>query len=260
MENLNINNTQQKSEFSVNTDIVKLPSQGYFYKDGTSEVVVEYMTATDEDILTNVGYMKNGIQFDKLLEKKIKDKNVKVNELLSGDKNAILMHLRITGYGADYEVTVTDPNEYGDNANFKAVVDLEKLTEFKEVKELPDADLLFSFLLPLSKKNIKFRLLNSGEESNLEKRVLDYSKKLNTLPGLRTERLKEQIMSIEGENSKTYISNFVSVMSPKDASALRKYINEVTPNLVLDYEFVNPNTGGRFRDIVPISGDFFYPN
>lgn len=257
MENLDVNNVPKSTEFSVNTDVVKLPSQGFFYKNNKDEVIVEYMTARDEDILTNPGFMKNGTQFDKLLEKKIKDKDIKVSELLDGDKNAILMHLRITGYGADYEVTVIDPD---DSTEFNALVDLEQVTRFKEVKDTPDSELQFSFTLPLSKKNIKFRILNSGEEVSLNRFLMEQSKKLNIIPAIRTERLKSQIMSIEGEKSKIYISNFVDSMSPRDSTALRKYVNEVTPNLDMEYEFTNPNTGNRFRDYIPISGDFFYPN
>ncbi len=244
-------------EFAVQTDVVQLPSKGVFYKSGKSEITYEYMTAKDEDILSNPNYINTGTAFDKLLERKIKDRDITVDELLVGDKNAILMALRINGYGADYEAEITDPD---DGSKFNAVIDLEQIQNHKIIESKPNDNLEFEILLPMSKKTVTFRLLSSKEEDTITKKLQSFSKNFGGIAGVVTERLKAQIMSVNGERNKIYISNFVDSMPAGDSSKLRKFVDEVTPNLDMTYDFHNPSTGNRFRTYVPIRTSFFYPN
>ncbi len=96
------------------TEFVELPSRGKFYSTDhplhNKEVIeMRYMTAKDEDILTSPALLKNGVAIDRLIENLIVDKNVTANSLLLGDKNAVILAARISGYGEQYEVNVTCP-------------------------------------------------------------------------------------------------------------------------------------------------------
>jgi hypothetical protein len=241
-------------EFLANTDLAPLPSRGIFYPNGKDHVVIEHMTAHDENILTTPNFINSGTVLEQLLRKKVKD-NINIDMLLTGDINAILLQLRIGAYGADYPVKVVDP-ENGDE--FEEIVDLTKL-KFKELTIMPDADFLYSFTLLIKKKQIKFRLLTNKEEKDIANKAEDYKKVNGGIDITFTERLKSQIMEVDGDRNKIYISRFVDSMPPLDALRLRNYMSEVEPNLDLSYEFTNPNTGRRFRSIVFLSARLFYP-
>jgi hypothetical protein len=250
----NTNPTGQKSEFTVPSDIVKLPSKGLFYPNRKAEILVEYMTARDENILTAPNLLSSGRVFDVLMKRKIKDNDIDIETLLQGDMNKILIFLRKTAYGKDYEVRVQDPlsKQY-----FSAIVDLEKL-EDKFLTVEPDERMEFSFSLPLTKKNVKFRLLNNKEKEQIIKQSETYQQKLNIeVPSLLTDLLKGYITEIDGNRDRLHISNYVEIMSPLDATKLRKYIAEVEPGVDMTYEFVSP-TGNRFRSSVEFGLDFFW--
>ena len=155
-------------------DVIELPSKGYFYPNKKSHVRVGYLTAADENILTSPNLIQSGKVIDVLLRKKIKDKDVDVNKLLPGDRTAIMLFLRATGYGKDYPITLTDPLT-GDD--FEYIVDLSSLPT-KELISLPDEKGQFNFELPRSKKTIKVRILTPEDEKNIteidDKRKIAY--------------------------------------------------------------------------------------
>ena len=124
---------------------------------------------------------------------------------------------------------------------------------------MPDQNLLFDFNLPIRKKLVKFRLLANKEEKQITSKAEEMKKFNGGIDITFTERLKAQIMEIDGNKDKLYISRFVDAMPPLDALKLRNYMSEVEPNLDLSYEFTNPNTGRRFRSIVFLSIRLFYP-
>ena len=97
------------ADYKFPTEMVDLPSKGYFYADGhplsSGKVEVKYMTAKEEDILTSQNLIQQGSVIDKLLESLIVDKSIKLDDMLIGDKNAIMVAARILGYGKDYEFT-----------------------------------------------------------------------------------------------------------------------------------------------------------
>ena len=96
------------ANFKFPTEMVDLPSKGHFYVDGhplsKGKVEVKYMTAREEDILTSQNLIKQGVVIDKLLQSLIVDKSIKVDDMLVGDKNAIMVAARILGYGKNYEI------------------------------------------------------------------------------------------------------------------------------------------------------------
>jgi hypothetical protein len=257
----NMSNVKSKLDSllpKIVSDYVDLPSQGLFYESRIDKVMVEYMTAADEQYLLSENYIKNGTGLELLVKNKIKDPefntNMRVEDLLTGDLDAILLFLRRFAYGDEYPVQVRDT----DNRTFEANVDLSKI-KYKEVS-LPNDGLNFSFTLPISKIDVTFGLLTYGEKKKLEQRLEKVSKYKTESPIFETqERIISQIKTIAGENDRVFIEKFVKLMPPKDALSLRKYILDVEPGLDYDYEFEGKFTGDFFRQAVTFGIDFFYP-
>lgn len=239
------------------SDYVPLPSDGLFYENKINRLMVEYMTASDEQYLLSENYMKSGSSFELLLKNKIKDpdflNSMTIDDLLIGDFDAILLYLRRFAYGDTYEVSVRDTNgEY-----FKAEVDLEKL-EPKKIIE-PNHDLMFEFMLPMTKQNVVFKLLTYGDKKRFDERIEKLSKYKNEPLFEIQEKIISQIYSIAGETDRIFIEKYVKMMPPKDSLALRLYMVQVEPGIDFSYEFQGKFTGDFFRQKVNIDIDFFYP-
>jgi len=243
-------------DLMMSYEIVKLPSKGVFYKNGISEVNVEYMTSKDEDLLTTPSLIENGTVLEVLLKRKIKTKGINPEDLLSGDRNAVLLFLRSSSYGHEYTVQVSDPRT---GKQFQSSVDLRKL-RYKNVEELPDEDGLFTVEIPMRKKTVKFRLLTSGEENMLFKQAEAHREAMNLeFNDYNTMKLKAHIVSIGEKTDPTYISKFVDVMPALDALTIRKKILAVSPDVDMDYKFTTAD-GYTFNAQLTIGIDFFFPN
>jgi hypothetical protein len=236
------------------TETVTLPSKGLLYpkqsplSSGTIEM--KYMTAKEEDILTNANYLQQGTVIDKLLESLITTPGVVLNDLLVGDKNAILIAARVLGYGKEYEV------EYNGKPH---KVDLSLLTE-KVVDEtlFQKGENKFSFTLPSSGTILEFKLLNGHDEIGIEEELKGLKKiyKDNVPEG--TTRLRHQILSVDGDESKKTINDFVNnYFLAQDARAFRKYVNQIQPDLDLTFYPENGPDGGVR---IPIGVSFFWPD
>ena len=236
-------------------EIVKLPSNGLFYPNNISEVNVEYMTSKDEDLISTPSLIENNTVIDLLLKRKVKNCPIPIESLLPGDRNAIILFLRISSYGSEYTVMVNDPRT---GVPFKAVVDLLSLKN-KEVNEYPDELGHFSVYIPMRKKEVKFRLISSGEDNYLVKQAQTiqelYGEEFSTY---NTLRLKASIVSIGGNQDHNYISKFVDAMPALDAYTIRKKILEVSPDIDMRYEFTTKD-GYSFIANLEVGSDFFFP-
>jgi hypothetical protein len=240
------------SEFKLPTEIVELPSKGLLYSEDSElakgVLEMKYMTAKEEDILTNQSYIKNGTVLDKLMKSLIVSK-INFDDLLIGDKNAIMIASRILGYGSDYSF------EYnGETQN----VDLSTL-ENKPLKEelFTSRTNEFSFTLPKSKNSVTFKLLTHKDEQDIN-RELEGLKKINKdeSPELTT-RLKHMITSVEGNREKKDIRNFVdNYLLAQDSRALREYTRKIQPDV--DLTFFPSNGSNRVN--IPIGVSFFWPD
>lgn len=237
-------------------DVIELPSKGYFYPNKKSHVRVGYLTAADENILTSPNLIQSGKVIDVLLRKKIKDKDVDVNKLLPGDRTAIMLFLRATGYGKDYPITLTDPLT-GDD--FEYIVDLSSLPT-KELISLPDEKGQFNFELPRSKKTIKVRILTPEDEKNIteidDKRKIAYGD--GYISNRLTMRLERAIVEIDGNNEKSFIAEYIQQMPAFDSLSIRSFLSKIEPgiNTLLS---VKAPSGEIVQTNVPFGPSFFWP-
>jgi len=237
-------------------EVVPLPSKGFFYKNGITEVHVEYMTSKDEDLLTTSSLIENGTVIDVLLKRKIKTPGIVVEELLEGDRNAIILFLRTSSYGVEYNVNVIDPRT---NSEFKSVVDLTRLG-YKEISEIPDENGNFFVYIPMRKKNVKFRLLSIGENTVLDKKAKAIQEAYGEeFSQFSTLKLKSHIVSIDGNIDRTYIDKFVDAMPALDAYTIRRKIQEVSPDVDMKYTF-KAKDGYEFKANLSLGIDFFFPS
>ena len=236
-------------------ELVTLPSHGKFYPHGIGEVSVEYMTSKDEDILTTPSLIDSGEALNILLKRKIKTKGIVVEDLLEGDRNAIVLFLRTSSYGADYSVNVPDPRT---GVAFKTVVDLLQL-RYKDVHEQPDNDGHFYVDLPMRKKTVKFRLLSSGEDNQIY-RSAESIKELyqQEFSEYSTTKLKAHVLAIGDKTDRSYIGKFIDAMPALDAYTIRKKIMVVSPDVDMSYEFIAKD-GYKFIANLALGIDFFSP-
>jgi hypothetical protein len=239
------------SKFTLPTETIELPSKGLLYpKDselakGTIEM--KYMTAREEDILTNQSYIKNGTVLDKLMKSLIISK-INYDELLIGDKNAIMVAARVLEYGKDYTFNYEGESHTVD----LSTVENKPLNE-ELFKDKPNE---FSFTLPSSENVVTFRLLTHKDENAIS-RELEGLKKINkdASPELTT-RLKRLITSVNGERERVDINDFVdNYLLAKDSRALREHIKEFQPDVDLTFF---PESGDRIN--IPIGVNFFWPD
>jgi len=242
------------------TEQIDLPSKGLLYPETSplSKGVLEmkYMTAKEEDILTNVNFIRQGVVIDKLLQSMIVTP-IDYNELLNGDKNAILIAARILGYGKDYEFMITNP-ETGEGE--KATADLTQIeTKFLDESLFTRGKNEFNFTLPFSKITVTFKLLTHGDEKKIDKEI-EGLKKINPQSVTTiTTRLKYLITSINGDREIATIREFVDNMLSRDVRALRDQVNKITPDVDLKINAIKEN-GDVVEGIeLPIGVSFFWP-
>lgn len=252
-----------KLNFVTPTEIVELPSKGKFYPQGhplhgQQEIEIKFMTAKEEDILTNKSLLRKGVAIDKMLQSLLTNPGLRVDDLLIGDKNAILLASRISAYGADYIVQVTCP---ACEAKQKQEFDLSNIMskEIKE-KEVPSSVSqtghgTFLFTLPRSKVQVEFRLMTSADESKIAKQVI--SKK--EVENVSTGQLKTCILSVNGMYDPQSIREVSDNMIASDARALRNIIKELTPEVDMTQNFSCENCDHEEELEVPLTAEFFWP-
>ena len=262
---------KQVSDYKFPTEIIELPSQGLVYSLdnplSSGKVELKYMTAKEEDILTTQSYIKDGSVLDRLFQSLIVSNGeglpIKYVDLVVGDKNAIMIASRILGYGKEYNVEITDPFS---GEKQKEMIDL---TQF-ENKEYDGSNQIelnkneFEFELPQSKRVITFQLLTESKERKV-KHELEAAKKQSKKMGdvtskELTTRLKNMILSVEGETDRNFINKFVdNELFAQDSKALRSYIKQVGPDIDLTWEFISDVTGDRKEMSMPMDTNFFWP-
>ena len=245
------------SEHKFPTEVIDLPSGGKVYpKDSPlaeGKIELKYMTTREEDILMSQNLIKQGVVIDKLLDSLIVTKGVNQQDLILGDKNAVLVAARILAYGPEYTVEVTNPNNLEQKIEHTF-----NLTDCKFKDPSGDVDYsdnLFDFETPIGKNKVKFKLLTGKEEALIEK-DLEQAQKVGYNSDVST-RLRHTIIEVDGDNKVETISSLSQNMLARDSRALRSYIQEISPDIDMTSEI---EIGGETVSVsIPLTVTFFWP-
>jgi len=233
-------------------DVIPLPSKGRFYPGNKKSVKVAYLTTADENILTSPNLVESGDFLEILINRKLLEPGLRYKDLIPGDRNAIMIWLRATGYGEMYPVTMTDEN--GDE--FEHEVNLSSLKTI-ELTVDPSDDGFYHFELPLAKNIVKFKLLTTGDIDELEEIIS------NTPDGVISEEqtliLERQIVDVDGNKDRLFIKNFANSMRILDAQKLRDFVSTITCDIDLQISVRTPG-GGSIDTFLPFTQRFFWPN
>ena len=243
------------AEVNFPTEVVDLPSQGLLYpKDSplsSGKVEVKYMTAKEEDILTSANLIRKGIVVEKLIESLVVDKSIDIDTILVGDKNAILVASRILAYGKEYEVEIDGQTVVVDLTTLKDK-EVDKSVFTKGVNE-------FEFELPATKRKLTFKLLTSGDEKSIDTEIKGYEKVGDGIGYDLTTRLKNMILSIDGDTKRASINSFVdNEFLSRDSLAFRTYANKIMPDVDMTSEYIDED-GEEKEFTVPMTVQFLWP-
>ena len=245
----------EENKFQFPSEIVELPSKGIIYPEGnplsSGKIEMKYMTAREEDIITNQNYIQKGIVIDKLLRSLVIS-DINLDDLITGDKNAIMVAARVLGYGKDYTFEYLG-KDY--------TIDLSKL-EDKIIDESMFTSGIneFEFILPHSQNKVTFQLMTDGLEKKIENELKGLSKiNKENLPEMST-RMKYLILSVNGETDRKHVREFVdTALLARDAKALRDYIIKIQPDI--KFIFDRETFSGEIEETeIPITSNFFFPN
>ena len=239
-------------QFNQPFDVIPLPSEGKLYKSKKKSVKVAYLTTADENILTSPNLVESGEFLEILINRKLLEPDLRYKDLIPGDRNAIMIWLRATGYGEMYPILAYDEKE----ESFETEVNLSELKTVNLSTE-PDSEGLFDYTLPLSKKHIKFKVLTVGELEKLEK-IVDENKD-NPINEEQTLVLENQLVEIDGNRDKSLIRDFANNMRVGDAQGLRDYISTIECGIDMNIEVRTPG-GESVPMFLPITPRFFWPN
>lgn len=251
---------EEKRQFP--TEMVDLPSKGHFYPEGhplsSGQVEIKYMTAKEEDILTSTNLINKGLVLDKLMEALIIT-DVNLDDILIGDKNAIMLASRVLAYGKDYTFEWVDESS---GETKEESIDLTSLPD-KEIdfSGLKKGQNEFSFDLPTSNRKVTFRLLTHKDEKNIDaelKAMRKVTKGVGIDPEITT-RLKSSIISVDGSSDRAFVNNFIdNEFLSMDSFAYRTHLTSITPDVEL-YHNVELDDGRVQEVAVPVTAQFFWP-
>ena len=245
----------EEKKHTFPSEEVTLPSKGLLYPEGhplkKGVIEMKYMSAKEEDILTNPNLIKNGTVIDKLLKSLIVTP-FDYNTLLTGDKNAVLVAARILGYGADYTFTYNNEEITIDLTTIKDKTLDESLVENGKNE--------FNFTLPTSKTEVTFKFLTHADERKIDQELKGLKKLNKKVTSDVTTRLKHIITSINGDYEQKTIRNFVdNQFLARDARELRNYIDKIQPDIDLTYSYEDGNENIKKINI-PVGVKFFWPD
>ena len=257
---------KEEFDWEIPFETVPLPSKGILYDPDSKfymreTVDIKAMTAEEEDILTSAALIKKGETVEKLLESCVVDKSLPIKELLIGDRNALMISIRITGYGKDYPVVFRCKS--CDHSN-DTVIDLCNLPlKTLEINPVKSGVNEFEYTLPVTKKKVTFKFLTGLDEKERKITQERMKKVLGVESDLEknvTTSLETAILSIEGVTDKLKIKHFIKYMPAYDSKSLRKFIRDNEPNIEMVQNCTCVNCGTAQDINVPITSEFFWPD
>ena len=258
-------NDVMKNEFNweVPYESVPLPSQGILYDPNLTlynreTLQIKAMTAKEEDILTSQAYLKDGTVIEKLISSCLVDKSFNVNDLIAGDRNALLVSIRITGYGSDYKMKHVCQHCSTKN-NVVAQLSELGIERLKNQPVEPGKN-LFKYELPVTKKTVHYRFTTGHDESEEEIANKRREKLGIQAPGKVTSFLEKSIVSIDGVTDKNKIKHFVATMPALYSRKLRIHIKENEPGIDMSWQYECKNCRGENKIDLPLTTEFFWPS
>jgi len=241
-----------QENFNLPHDVVILPSGGVYYKSKKKSVKVGYLTANDENYLMNSNRNSKDNIVIGLLRNKIYEPELRPDELLEGDVEAILIFLRNTSFGSEYILNLLDPQT---QKYFKHTEYLDTLN-IRQTEHTPDENGIFTTKLPKSEVVVQLRPLTFQESTEIDKQVEEYP--VGLIAPKVTWRLLSQIVSVDNNTDKGYISKFIDTLPIMDSKFIRNFINENQPSLDLKRTILAPS-GEKVTFDVTFGAEFFRP-
>ena len=240
-----------QQHFNLPHDVVKLPSKGMFYTPKKESLKVGYLTASDENILMSQNSNKEGL-VKTLLRNKIYEPGFDINQMINVDVQAILIFLRNTAFGPEYNFIVKDPKTSKD---FETTILIDELN-YIEPKIKPDDEGLYTLKLPKTQKTVRLKFLNIGEESEIESLSDKYPKGM--IAPIVTKKLEKQIVELDGNRDKGAIATFVTQMPIMDSKEIKKFLIDCEPKIDLNKQIIAPS-GEEVTVTVNFGVEFFRP-
>jgi hypothetical protein len=250
--------------FVAPTEFVELPSKGICYPEthplhNEETIEIKFMTAKEEDILSSRALLKKGIAIERFIQSVIVNPQIKAKDLLVGDRNAILIAARTSGYGNLYETQVGCP-ACGEKSSFTFDLNNKTVNESQCTDDVQNTgEGTFKIKMPYSKFNIVFRLLNGNDEAHLTAASAT-KKKTYKIDSVLSEQYSRMIVSIEGHSDRSIIKKYADNMPTQDSRHLRKCYKQVTPDVNIIEKFECHSCGHEQEMEVPFGADFFWPD
>jgi len=243
-----------QAEFNLPHDVVQLPSGGIFYKSKKKSVKVGYLTATDENLIADIDYnvsIQESIVLP-LLRNKLYERDLRPEELIDGDIEAILLFLRNTSFGPEYKISAIDPKT---EQKFVAELVLDELN-IKKTQVQPDEEGFFETVLPITKKKVKLKLLTISDKIEMDKIIKSYPS--DRTPPSITTKLIFHIVELDNDRDKSKISTFVQSMPIGDSKYIRRFLIDNEPRLDLSKQVSAPS-GEKVMVDITFGVEFFRP-
>jgi hypothetical protein len=252
----------QELGFDIPVETVPLPSQGLVYPPGhplymKTTVDIRAMTAREEDILTSRALIKNGTLISALINSCVTNKDIDAKTLISGDRNAIMTAIRITGYGADYEADVTCQECFTKQSKSFNLSELPIKT--LTVEPSASGENLFICMLPVSQKEVKVRFTTGQDEE--EATVIAARKKKQGLQtdNIVTDKLMLAVVEVDGVRDRMQINKFVRNMPARDSLTIRKFLDDNEPTVSMSSPFICDYCDHSEEMALPMGASFFWP-
>jgi len=249
--------------FEIPTESIPLPTAGTVYPPESAlhmqeTVEVKSMTAREEDILTSRALIKKGTVITELIKSCLVNKSIDVDEMVSGDRNAVMTALRITGYGSEYTVEVDCPEC---TERSKQEFDLSTLP-IKRIKLQPVAlgANVFDFTLPVTKKKVHFKFLDGNDEREITVLAERKKKQGITNDNLVTTRLERSILAIDNVKDRNKINSFIRNMPARDSLAMRRFLDANEPGIEMKQWMDCMHCGETSEVRLPMGASFFWPD
>jgi hypothetical protein len=247
------------ANYDFPTEVISLPSKGLCYPESnplsSGQLEIKYMTAREEEILASQNLIKKGIVLDKLFESIVVDSKINIDDILIGDKNAIMIATRILGYGPEYKVSI----QTDDNTD-EVTVDLGKV-KTKEIDEsLLNRENRYSF--KTSNGNVlEYKLLTHGDEKKIDTDIKAIQRLNKGTSSELTTRYRYMILSVNGKSDTGTITSFINnQFLTRDTKLFREQIKKIQPDINLEFEYENPETGETEVRPIPMGVGFFWPS